>query len=100
MSAALDIFSGPHPGDPFIIVQPNRQYVEELSQPTGTLRVGVARTSWGAVDLEPEVLHAVESTASLLEDMGHTVKEIGPPYEPRRLQQDGFRRGEVVREFP
>ncbi|WP_095090539.1 amidase [Mesorhizobium sophorae] len=82
MAAALDVFSGPHPGDPFIIVQPKRSYVEELSQPTGRLRVGVARTRWGAVDLDPEVLHAVETTAMLLQEMGHSIAEIDPPYEP------------------
>ncbi|TIL30815.1 amidase [Mesorhizobium sp.] len=81
MAAALDVFSGPHPGDPFIIVQPNRPYVEELSRPTRTLKVGVARTKWGAVNLEPEVLNAVESTAALLQEMGHTVTDIDPPYE-------------------
>ncbi|WOS66900.1 amidase [Sinorhizobium fredii] len=81
MAAALDVFSGPHPGDPFIIVQPNRPYVEELSRPTGTLRVGVARTKWGAVEIEPEVLQAVESTAFLLEEMGHTIIDIDAPYE-------------------
>lgn len=82
MAVALDVFSGSYPGDPFIIVQPNRPYVEELSQPTGTLRVGVARTKWGAVSLEPEVLQAVDRVASLLEEMGHAITEIDPPYEP------------------
>ncbi|MBA1145220.1 amidase [Mesorhizobium neociceri] len=82
MAAALDVFSGPHPGDPFIIVQPSLRYLEELTQPTGTLRVGVARTSWGAIDLDPEVLHAVEATATLLEGMGHTIIDIDPLYEP------------------
>lgn len=82
MAAALDVFSGPHPGDPFIIVQPNRPYVDELLKPTGRLRVGVARTSWGAVNLDQEVLRAVESTATLLQKMGHTVQDIDPPYEP------------------
>ncbi|MER9794753.1 amidase [Mesorhizobium sp. M0213] len=81
MAAALDVFSGSHPGDPFIIVQPHRSYVEELLQPTGTLRVGVARTKWDKLDLEPEVLQAVESTASLLEEMGHQVEEIEPPFK-------------------
>lgn len=84
MAAALDAFSGSHPGDPFIIVQPSRPYVEELSQPIGTLRVGVARTKWGAVDLEPEVLQAVDRIASLLEEMGHVVIEVDPPYEPEQ----------------
>ncbi|RWO18162.1 MAG: amidase [Mesorhizobium sp.] len=81
MAAALDVFSGPRPGDPFIIVQPNRPYVEELSQPTGRLRIGVARTSWSPIDVEPEVLRAVDSTASLLEEMGHSVTDIDPPFK-------------------
>ncbi|WP_028004728.1 amidase, partial [Sinorhizobium meliloti] len=87
MAAALDVFSGPHPGDPFIIVQPNRPYVEELSQPTGTLRVGVARTKWGAVDTEPDVLKAVELTATLLEEMGHIVADMEPPYQPEEYSR-------------
>ncbi|OBP77752.1 amidase [Mesorhizobium loti] len=81
MAAALDVFSGSHPGDPFIVVQPKRSYQEELSQPTGALKVGVAMTKWGAVDVEPEVLEAVDSTATLLEELGHRVAEIEPPYE-------------------
>ncbi|MER9371949.1 amidase [Mesorhizobium sp. M0491] len=90
MAAALDVFSGPHPGDPFIIIQPNRSYVAELSQPTGRLRVGVARTSWGAVGLEPEVLHAVEATAKLLQEMGHMVTDIVSPYEPVEYSRRAF----------
>lgn len=82
LAAALDVFSGPHPGDPFIIVQPSRPYIAELSLPTGALRVGVARTKWGEVDIEPEVLAAVDSTAALLEEMGHIVTEIKPLCDP------------------
>lgn len=82
MAAALDVFSGPSPGDPFVIIQPARPYLEELSQPSSPLRVGVARSSWGAVDLEPEVLQAVDATASLLIAMGHEVVEMAPPYDP------------------
>nr|WP_311044517.1 amidase [Rhizobium lentis] len=82
MAAALDVFAGPHPGDPFIIVQPSRPFVQELYQPTGILRVGVARTKWGEIDVDPEVLQAVDATALLLEEMGHMVTEIDPPYDP------------------
>ncbi|MER9877353.1 amidase [Mesorhizobium sp. M0195] len=85
MAAALDVFSGPHPGDPFIIVQPDRRYVSELSQPTGVLRIGVAMTPWGAVDIEPDVMQAVDSTARLLEEMGHTVIDIDAPFEVEDL---------------
>ena len=80
MAAALDLFSGPCPGDPFIIVQPGRAYVDELKQATGRLRVGVARTKWGGVDVEPDTLATVEATAKVLEDMGHVVEDMGPPH--------------------
>ena len=69
MAGALDVFSGYYPGDPFIIIQPNRPYVDELEQPTGHLHVGLARTKWGDVDVEPEVFSAVEATAKILEEM-------------------------------
>ncbi|MER9756186.1 amidase [Mesorhizobium sp. M0166] len=81
MAAALDALSGPQPGDEFIIVQPARPYLEELSQRTGALRVGVARTTWGWIPVEPEILEVVDSTASLLEEMGHQVTEIKPPFD-------------------
>ena len=81
MAAALDVFSGPELGDPFIIVQPDRRYLEEISRPAGHLRVGVARTKWGPDNIEPEVLRAVESTASLLEEMGHALFDLDPPFD-------------------
>lgn len=87
MAAALDVFSGSHPGDPFIIVQPVRPYIDELSQRTGVLRVGVALTKWGHVDVEPEIRDAVLSTATLLEGMGHIVSDVEPPYESIEYKQ-------------
>ncbi|MER9726980.1 MULTISPECIES: amidase [unclassified Mesorhizobium] len=81
MAAALDAFSGPRAGDEFIIVQPTRPYIEELSQRTGMLRVGVARTTWGWIPVEPEILEVVDSTASLLGEMGHQVTEVKPPFD-------------------
>ena len=80
MAAALDVLSGAWPGDPFVIVQPDRPYAEELNRPTGRLHIGAALTKWGGVDIEPEVLAAVEATASQLVNMGHTVEEISAPY--------------------
>ncbi|MCA1378612.1 MULTISPECIES: amidase [unclassified Bradyrhizobium] len=95
MAAALDVFAGPHPGDPFIIVQPHRTYVEELSQPTGTLRVGVAITAWGAAKVEPETQQAVERTAALLQEMGHTVTEMPPPFESAEYYRSRLRIGKL-----
>ncbi|RVE94419.1 amidase [Sinorhizobium meliloti] len=82
MAAALDVFSGPHPGDPFIVVQPERPYSDELKRFTGGLRVGVARSKWGTVEVEPEVQRAVDATVKVLVDMGHIVAEVQPPYSP------------------
>ncbi|MEM7121417.1 MAG: amidase [Pseudomonadota bacterium] len=81
MAAALDILSGPSPGDPFIIVQPDRPYSAELDQPTARLRVGVALTKWGAVECETDVVAAIERTANTLETMGHHVDDIDPPFD-------------------
>lgn len=82
MAAGLDAFSDPLLGGPFELARPTRSYLHELSQPTGTLRIGVARTKWGAVNLEPEILSAVEATGLLLEEMRHIVVDVDPPYDP------------------
>ncbi|RUX26052.1 amidase [Mesorhizobium sp. M2A.F.Ca.ET.042.01.1.1] len=79
MAAALDVFSGPLLSDPF---KPTGSYVDELSRPTGSLRVGVARTKWGGIDLEPEIVEAVDTIALVLEQLGHSIKEISRPYDP------------------
>ena len=82
MAASLDVLRGAAPGDPFVIASPERPYLEELDQPTGRLRVGVAISPWGLAKLEPDVLEAVEKTAKHLEEMGHHVEEVLTPYDP------------------
>lgn len=79
MAAALDVFSGPEPGDPFIIAQPERPYRDELQRPTGKLRVGLARTAWGRVPIAADVLAVLDETAALLAAMGHEIEEISAP---------------------
>nr|WP_249812314.1 amidase [Bradyrhizobium sp. 173] len=81
MAAALDVFSGPCPGDPFIITQPDRPYIAELLLPTGQLKVGLANAPWGAANVDREIRQAVDATAKLLENMGHAVTEIPTPYD-------------------
>ncbi|WP_292386936.1 amidase [Mesorhizobium sp.] len=80
MAAALDVFSGTFPGDPFVIQQPEGPYLEELNLSTQKLRIGVALSKWGEQDLEPEIVSAVSRSAKLLEEMGHDVEEIAPPF--------------------
>lgn len=80
MAAALDVFSGSCPGDPFVIVQPFRPYVEELTRRTGRLRVGVARTRWGDVEVAAEVATAVDRTSQILSELGHRIADIPAPF--------------------
>ncbi|MGX5832277.1 amidase [Mesorhizobium sp. 43Arga] len=90
MAAALDVFQGGFPGDPFIIAPPERPYVEELGLPTGRLRVGVASSfrETGQATVEADVRAAVAQTARLLESMGHFIEEDMPlPYDSASLQR-------------
>ncbi|AGS24478.1 amidase [Rhizobium etli] len=82
MAAGLDAFSDRLPTGPFGITAPIRPFVEELSQATGTLRVGIARTKWGESEVEPEILSAVEEIGLMLEAMGHKVIDVEAPYDP------------------
>ncbi|MGX5805165.1 amidase [Bradyrhizobium sp. Arg314] len=81
MAAALDAFSGYHAGDAFVIVKPERPYIDELERPTGPLKIGVARRTWGHLPVEPEVVQAVDDVAKLLEGMGHQLTGIPAPFD-------------------
>ena len=85
MAGALDMFAGPAPGDPFIIAPPERSYREELSRPTGNLRVGIALTKWGESDVDAEVLHAVKRTGETLQSMGHQIEEFEAAFDPQDI---------------
>ncbi len=82
MAAALDVFAGHCPGDPFVIVQPEGRYLDDLDRRTGTLRVGVALTKWGDADVDEQVFQTVRDTAKVLEGMGHCIDEMECPCPP------------------
>jgi len=79
MANALDAFSGPAPGDPFVIVQPERPFADELDRPTPKARIAVATTPWGSTEMDPEVRTALEQTVATLKGMGHSIEEIACP---------------------
>ncbi|MER9140389.1 amidase [Mesorhizobium sp. M0830] len=80
MASALDVLSGSYPGDPFLIPGPERPYAQELSRPSGRLKIGVALSAWAEFKLDPEIRDRVAETAKVLEGMGHVVQEIEPPF--------------------
>ncbi len=77
-AAMLDAVHGAEAGDPFIIVSPQRPYVEELKASVGKLRIAYTSEPWAPHPLDPEIVKAVEEVASACEEMGHVVEEASP----------------------
>ncbi len=78
----LDAVSAPMVGDPYVIVQPVRSYVQEVNAPTGKLRIAWTTKSWqpgGFVD--PEVIHCVEQVVSQCQRAGHGLVEASPSFD-------------------
>ena len=77
-AAILDILQGANSGDPFRIAPPERSYLEETRREPRKLRIAFSTRSPIGMGVDPECISAVEDTARLLEDMGHTVVEDAP----------------------
>ncbi len=77
-AAMLDAVHGTGVGDPFIIVKPERPYMEELNIPTGRLRIAFTADPWGPYPVDPEIIEVVAKVASVCEDMGHSVEMDSP----------------------
>lgn len=81
-AALLDAVAQPAPGDPFIIMQPQRPYLQEVGVPTNRLRIAWTRTSWQpGTALHPEITPALEKIVDLLEAMGHELTEVETLYD-------------------
>ena len=77
-AAALDCTHGPEPGDPYAAPPVRRPYLEEMQMPPGRLRIAFATKSLSGTRIHPACVAAVERTAKVLEDLGHTVEEAAP----------------------
>ena len=78
----LDAVSNPVLGDPFIIKQPVRPYVQELNAPTERLRIAWTTDPWhpgGSVD--SEVVRCVEQVVSECERAGHELVQASPVFD-------------------
>lgn len=81
-AAMLDAVSQPAPGDPFIIVQPARPYIQELNAALGKLRIAWTVESWQpGTAVHPEVVRCVEQAAAECAEMGHQVVETTPAFD-------------------
>lgn len=84
-ATALDVISGPEPGDPYWAAPPSRPYSDEVGAPVEPLRIGLAPTvPHGST--HPECVAAVESAGRLLESLGHGVATD----QPEALAEEDF----------
>lgn len=89
-AAALDVLSGPWPGDPFYAPTPTETFLSACGRDPGRLRIGILREPVIAdAQVHPDILAALDRTAATLESMGHVVEQTSAPFGPR--EWDSFR---------
>ena len=84
-AALLDAVSGPMPGDPHVAPAPGRPFADEVGSSPGRLTVAFSTKSPSGTDVHPDCVRAVEETARLCEELGHTVVEAAPDYDAEPL---------------
>lgn len=80
-AALLDAVHGPGTGDPYIIIPPERPYMEEVDAPPGKLKVAFTNDPWSEFPVDEEIANAVEMVAENLEGMGHEIFRASPSYD-------------------
>lgn len=84
-AAMLDATCGTDVGAPYIIPPPERPYMEEIQREPGSLRIAFNTLSPLETEIHPQCAGAVEKTARLLEELGHTVEENRPDIDGKAL---------------
>ncbi|HEY0954791.1 MAG TPA: amidase [Roseateles sp.] len=82
---ALDVLSGPEPGDPVSLPSPTTPFVALLRAPLRRLRIGWCADSPIGEPVHDEARLAVERTVALLKSQGHTVEPARPDIDGRAL---------------
>lgn len=83
---ALDLLSGPEPGDPFIAPPaPEVPFVEQARRAPPRLRIAFTAKSPIGTEVDAEAQAAVQAAARLLQSLGHEVEEAAPAIDGRAL---------------
>jgi len=80
-AALLDATAGHYPQHLMRLPEPERPYLEETRRDPGRLRVAFSFDPGLGTRLHPENLKALQSTAAVLERLGHEVVEVHLPLE-------------------
>ena len=73
-AALLDATAGPESGAPVPWAAPTGSFLAALDRPVGAIRIGVATVSPSGRAPASEIEEKLEATASLLADLGHSVR--------------------------
>ncbi len=93
-AAILDALSAARPGAPTQPAQPIRAYRDEVGRDPGSLRIGMlTHDPIDIANTHPECVDAVESTARVLEGLGHHVE---PSFPEEWSQSEAMRRFTAV----
>jgi amidase len=89
-AALLDVLTAaPDAGAPYLAAaRPGSGYAELAGRPPRPLRIGFATASPLGTPVSPHAVAAVEETAKLLEDLGHTVEAASTGIDERQLAFD------------
>lgn len=82
---ALDILSGPEPGDPYPLPVPTTPFRQQLRQPLRRLRVAWCTDSPIGTPVHPEAVEAVRRTVELLQRLGHHCEPAAPAIDGQAL---------------
>ena len=86
-AAALDALQGPGAGDKYVIPGPARPYAEDVGADPGRLRVRWTAAAWSEAPVAPACRAAVETTAEVLDGLGHEVEAGTPAIDPNVLHR-------------
>ncbi|MGH7789969.1 MAG: amidase [Candidatus Binatia bacterium] len=86
-AAVLDATHGPEPGDPYGVPAPARPFLAEVGAAPGRLRIAFSTRSTNGAALHPECVAAIEATATLCAELGHTVEEAAPSIDMGAITQ-------------
>jgi amidase len=74
-AAALDVISGPEPGDPYWAPPPSAPFSDAVGREPGKLRIVYTVESPNGVPVHEHCIAATREAAELLESLGHEVEE-------------------------
>ncbi len=85
-AALLDAMAGPAAGDPHWAPPPAQTFLSAAREEPGRLRIGRTRTPIVEdAEVHPHVVEAYEAASALLEELGHEVVDVPPPFGPELL---------------